>query len=39
MSFAEVQREYDITADDIRAALRFVTELAAQESIHPLPAA
>ncbi len=39
MSFAEVQREYDITADDIRAALRFVTELAAKESIHPLPAA
>ena len=38
MSFAEVQREYDITVDDIRAALGFVTELAAQESFHPLPA-
>lgn len=27
MTFEEVQREYDITADDIRAALRFVIEL------------
>ena len=24
MSFEEVQREYDVTAEDIRAALRFV---------------
>jgi uncharacterized protein (DUF433 family) len=39
MTFEEVQREYDVTADDIRAALRFVGELAAQESFHPLPAA
>jgi hypothetical protein len=39
MKFDEVQREYDITADDIRAALRFVGELAEQESFHPLPAA
>ena len=38
MSFAEVEREYDITADDIRDALRFVMELA-QGSFHPLPAA
>ncbi len=30
MSFAEVEREYDITADDIRAALRFVIELEQQ---------
>jgi hypothetical protein len=28
MTFEEVQREYDVTADDIRAALRFVGELA-----------
>lgn len=28
MSFEEVQREYDITAEDIRAALKFVGELA-----------
>jgi uncharacterized protein (DUF433 family) len=39
MTFDEVQREYDIRADDIRAALRFVGELAEQESFHPLPAA
>jgi len=36
MTFDDVQREYDITADDIRAALRFV---AGQQSFHPLPAA
>ena len=29
MTFEEVQREYDLTIDDIRAALRFVGELAA----------
>ena len=38
MSFAEVEREYDITADDIRDALRFVMELV-QGSFCPLPAA
>ena len=37
MSFAEIEREYDVTADDIRAALKFVMELAQQESFHPLP--
>lgn len=39
MSFEDVQREYDLSLDDIRAALRFVGELAEQESFHPLPAA
>jgi uncharacterized protein (DUF433 family) len=39
MTFEEVQREYDVTADDIRAALRFVVELAEQESFHSLPSA
>jgi uncharacterized protein (DUF433 family) len=39
MTFEEVQREYDVTADDIRAALRFVAELAEQESFHSLPSA
>lgn len=39
MSFDEVQREYDLSADDIRAALKFVGEIAEQESFHPLPAA
>jgi len=38
MTFEEVQREYDLTLDDIRAALKFVAELAEQESFHPLPA-
>ena len=37
MTFEEVQREYDVSADDIRAALRFVGELVEQESFHPLP--
>jgi uncharacterized protein (DUF433 family) len=37
MTFEEVQREYDVTAEDIRAALGFVGELAEQESFHPLP--
>lgn len=39
MTFDEIEREYDLTADDIRAALRFVGEIAEQESFHPLPAA
>jgi uncharacterized protein (DUF433 family) len=37
MTFEEVRREYDISAADIRAALRFVSELAEQESFHPPP--
>ena len=36
MTFEEIEREYDVTADDIRAAIQFVTELAAQASFHPL---
>lgn len=39
MTFEEIQREYDVSAEDIRAVLRFVGELAEQESFHPLPAA
>jgi uncharacterized protein (DUF433 family) len=35
ITFDEVQVEYDLTADDIRAALKFVAELAEQESFHP----
>jgi uncharacterized protein (DUF433 family) len=38
MTFEEVQREFDVTAEDIRAALKFVGELAEQESFHSLPA-
>jgi uncharacterized protein (DUF433 family) len=39
MTFEEIEREYDLTADDIRAALKFVGEIAEQESFHRLPAA
>jgi len=39
MSFEEIQKEYDVTEEDIRAALKFVTDLAEQESFHRLPAA
>jgi uncharacterized protein (DUF433 family) len=39
MSFEAVRCEYDVTAEDIRAALKFVGQLAEQESFHPLPAA
>jgi uncharacterized protein (DUF433 family) len=39
MSFEEVQREYDLAPEDIRAALKYVGEIAAQESVHRLPAA
>lgn len=38
MTFEEIEREYDLSTDDIRAALKFVGELAEQESFHPLPA-
>jgi len=39
MTFESVQQEYDLSPEDIRAALRFVGELAEQESFHPLPVA
>jgi len=39
MTFDEVEREYDITGNGIRAALEFVGEIAEQESFHPFPAA
>ncbi len=37
MTFEEVQREYDLTVEDIRTALRFASELVDQEQQHPLP--
>jgi uncharacterized protein (DUF433 family) len=37
MSFEELRQEYDLTTEDIRAALKFVGELADQESFHFLP--
>ena len=38
MTFDEIQHEYDLSAEDIRAALKFVGEIVEQESFHPLPA-
>jgi uncharacterized protein (DUF433 family) len=38
MSFEEVQREYDLSIEDVRAALKFAGELVDQEQHHPLPA-
>ena len=37
MSFEDVQREYTLTLEDIRAALKFAGELVEQEQYHPLP--
>lgn len=38
MTFEDVQREYGISLEDIRAALKFAGELVEQEQHHPLPA-
>lgn len=37
MAFEEIQREYDLTAEDIRAALAFAADLVDREQHHPLP--
>jgi uncharacterized protein (DUF433 family) len=37
MSFEEVQHEYDLSIDDIRAALKFAGELIEKEQYYPLP--
>jgi uncharacterized protein (DUF433 family) len=39
MSFEEIQREYDLTPEDIRAALAFAAERIEAEQYHPLPVA
>jgi uncharacterized protein (DUF433 family) len=39
MAFEEVEREYNLTRDDIRAALKFAGELVEQEEHHPLATA
>jgi uncharacterized protein (DUF433 family) len=39
MGFEDVQREYDLTAEDVRAALRFAGDLVDAEQFRPLPAA
>lgn len=38
MSFEYVQREYALTLEDIRAALKFAGESVEQEQYHPSPA-
>jgi len=38
MSFSELQRAYEITEDDIRAAIAFAQELVEQEQYHAMPA-
>jgi uncharacterized protein (DUF433 family) len=37
MTPAEIEREYALTADDIRAALEFANALIEREQYHPLP--
>ena len=37
MTAEEIQREYDVTTDDIRAALDFANSLVEREEHHPLP--
>ena len=39
MSFDEVQREYDLSEQDIQATLAFANALVDEESFHPLPGA
>jgi len=34
MSFPEIEKEYDVTADDIRAAVAFANELVSQNSFY-----
>jgi uncharacterized protein (DUF433 family) len=38
MTLEDVQREYDLSPEDVRAALKFVSDLAEGESLHPLAA-
>jgi uncharacterized protein (DUF433 family) len=37
MTEAEIMREYDITAEDIRAALAYAAQLVEDQVFHPLP--
>ena len=37
MNFEELQAEYGITAEDVRAALEFASQLVDEEEFHPLP--
>ena len=37
MSFDEISQEYEVTVEDIRAAIKFAEQIVAQETYHPLP--
>jgi len=37
MTFEEIQKEYGIAPEDIRAALEFAAQIIEQEEHHPLP--
>lgn len=37
MTFDEIRREYDVSAEDIRAAIKYAEELVEQETQHPFP--
>jgi uncharacterized protein (DUF433 family) len=39
MSFEDIEAEYDVTREDIQAALAFAGALVQEESFHPLPGA
>jgi len=39
MSFDEIQREYEVASDDIKAALSYAAELVEDEQHHALPTA
>lgn len=39
MSFEDVEKDYDLAPEDIRAALDYAAELVNQEQHHPLPVA
>lgn len=37
MTFDEICREYDVSTEDVRAAVKYAEELVEQETHHPLP--
>ena len=37
MSFEDVEKDFDLAPEDVRAALDYATELLNQEQHHPLP--
>ena len=37
MTFDEIGREYEVTVEDVQAAINYAEELVEQETHHPLP--